>query len=201
LTRDAGASGLHSHAGAWERETDSYFLVPTLAHGNEKQIVIIVIKNSFYNHFLVQCLHTMSSFQTIPLFFLANLFIFISALVLSIAIGSTDIPLLTTLHVLMAKILPLSPPPLAQNSAAFSTTIGARDCYLVDSGAACPCCRCGRGGIGGCGRANARAISQPTGFPRNYWHQCRRGFGRGACVGTGTDPLFHFLFTYVRPFY
>jgi len=97
--------------------------IPTLAHGNEKQIVIIVIKNSFYNHFLVQCLRTMSSFQTIPLFFLANLFIFISALVLSIAIGSTDIPLLTTLHILMAKILPLSPPPLAQEIVIWSIRV------------------------------------------------------------------------------
>ncbi len=61
--------------------------------------------------------------QAIPLFFTISIMIFISGLLLSIAVGSTDIPLLTTTHVLFAKILPLSAPPLAQEIVIWSIRV------------------------------------------------------------------------------
>lgn len=65
----------------------------------------------------------MPRFPSIPLFFFISILIFISVLLLSIAIGSTNIPLLTTLHILTAKILPLTPPPLAQDIVIWSIRV------------------------------------------------------------------------------
>jgi iron complex transport system permease protein len=65
----------------------------------------------------------MVHFQTIRLLFLVHILLFITALLLSIAIGSTDISLATTLHVLLAKILPLSTPPLVQDIVIWSIRV------------------------------------------------------------------------------
>ena len=65
----------------------------------------------------------MSRFQPIPLFFFISILIFIATLLLSIAIGSTDIPLLTTFHILTAKIFPLTPPSLAQDIVIWSIRV------------------------------------------------------------------------------
>lgn len=61
--------------------------------------------------------------QGIYLVFIVNIIMFISVLLLCVALGSTDIPLLTTAHVLLAKVLPLSPPTLAQDVVIWSIRV------------------------------------------------------------------------------